>query len=345
MIEKLEINNFRSIKNIKIKNFKNINVFLGRANTGKTSILEALYIALSMDSRAIIKITNLRAIALYNDIFSSLFYDYNTNDMIKLAINLNNELIKLEISPNTLNSTISFSKEDIIDNNIEINNDIYNLNCNYIKNEKSYKANIGIEKTNNNEIKFLFDIIQSFYKIELISPYDNNSLYRNLKIILENNAKKEELKKYYRQFDNKVKDIIFIENKIAVEIEGLHNAINIKAMGKGFQTYITIIASIVVGNKYILIDEIENGIHFETMKILLKNIINLSKEYNLQFFITTHSKEFIQTFNEIIEKDYLKSDIISVFNLYYNKENNIDIINYSQENFNHLINNDNEIRD
>lgn len=345
MIEELKINNFRSIKNLKIDKFKNINIFLGKANTGKTSILEAIYIILSMDSRAIIRITNLRSIALYNDIFDSLFYDYNTDETIKFSINVDNELVKLEIKPAIINSTVTFSEENIMDN-IETGNNVYNLNFNYIRNRKNYTSNIGIEKKNNNETRFLFNVSVNalFYRVELISDY-SNSLYKNLKMIFENNAKKEELKKYYKQFDNRIKDIRFIENKIAVEIEGLYNAINIKAMGKGFQTYITIIASIVVGNKYILIDEIENGIHFETMKILLKNIIDLSKEYNLQFFITTHSKEFIQTLNYIIEKDYSKSDIISAFNLYYDKENNIDIIDYSQENFNHLIKNDNEIRD
>lgn len=345
MIEELKINNFRSIKSLKIDNFKNINIFLGKANTGKTSILEAIYIILSMDSRAIIRITNLRSIGLYNDIFDSLFYDYNTNVSIKFDIKVDNELVELEIKPNIVNSTISFSEKNITDNNIETINNIYNLNFNYLKNGKNYTPNISIEK-NNNEMKFLFNISVSafFYRVELIADY-SSSLYKNLKIIFENNAKKEELKKYYQQFDNRIKDIRFIENKIVVEIEGLHNAINIKAVGKGFQTYITIIASIVVGNKYILIDEIENGIHFETMKILLKNIIDLSKEYNLQFFITTHSKEFIQTLNDIIEKDYSRSNIISVFNLYCNKENNIDVIDYSQENFNNLIRNDNEIRD
>ena len=345
MIEELKINNFRSIKNLKIDKFENINIFLGKANTGKTSILEAIYIILSMDSRAIIRITNLRSIALYNDIFDSLFYDYNTDETIKFSINVDNELVKLEIKPAIINSTVTFSEENIKDN-IETSNNIYNLDFNYTRNEKNYTPNISIEKKNNNESKFSFNIMECafFYRVELIADY-SSSLYKNLKIIFENNAKKEELKKYYQQFDNRIKDIRFIENKIAVEIEGLHNAINIKAMGKGFQTYITIIASIVVGNKYILIDEIENGIHFETMKILLKNIIDLSKEYNLQFFITTHSKEFIQTLNYIIEKDYSKSNIISAFNLYYDKENNIDIIDYSQENFNHLIKNDNEIRD
>ena len=84
--------------------------------------------------------------------------------------------------------------------------------------------------------------------------------------------------------------------------------------------------------------------HFESVKILLENILSLSKEYGLQFFITTHNKELLEILNDcLIEKDY--KDMLSVYNLYYNKENNIDVINYSQENFSNLIENNNEMRD
>ena len=148
----------------------------------------------------------------------------------------------------------------------------------------------------------------------------------------------------YKQFDNKIKDIKFIEKSIVIEFENLNHTINIKSMGKGFQTYISIIASMVAGKKYIIIDEIENGMHFESVKILLENILSLSKEYGLQFFITTHNKELLEILNDcLIEKDY--KDMLSVYNLYYNKENNIDVINYSQENFSNLIENNNEMRD
>ncbi|MDA1470043.1 hypothetical protein OGZ02_14720 [Brachyspira hyodysenteriae] len=54
-------------------------------------------------------------------------------------------------------------------------------------------------------------------------------------------------------------------------------------MGKGFQTYISIIASMLTGKKYIIIDEIENGMHFESVKIMLENILSLSKNTDCSF--------------------------------------------------------------
>ena len=146
------------------------------------------------------------------------------------------------------------------------------------------------------------------YNVDFISNYNiNYDLSGNLKSILSNNKKKEQFKTLYTKFDNRIKDIRFIENKVAVELVNLTHTINIKSMGKGFQTYLKIIASMVAGNKYIIIDEIENGMHFESVRILLENILSLSREYNLQFFITTHNKELLEILNCILNENNYKN--------------------------------------
>ena len=46
MLEFIQIQNFRSIEKLTIEGFRKLNVFIGQANTGKTSVLEAIYICL-----------------------------------------------------------------------------------------------------------------------------------------------------------------------------------------------------------------------------------------------------------------------------------------------------------
>lgn len=112
-------------------------------------------------------------------------------------------------------------------------------------------------------------------------------------------------------------------------------------MGKGFYPYLSIISAILSGSKIIIIDEIENGIHFSLMKKLIDNIINISKEKNIQFFISTHSKEFLEIFNKQIQK----ADInIMLYNI-YNKNNTIKTIEYTKDQISSMIYNQNEIRD
>lgn len=348
MLEKFEINNFRGIKNLIFDSFKNINIFTGKANVGKTSVLEAIYTILKLNPASTVEISNLRAIVGYDDIFKSLFYDYNLKKYIKLNATINNkkeEKINIEIKPNINNRNITVPLDSQTSEN-----DINFLNSLQfdIKNGKTSTSNIIVEKINNTVNFQVLSANKININIEdnvefIAEYYSKNNLYKNLKNILEKKKEKEELHEYCRQFNDNIKDIRFIDNKIVIETDNLEHTLNLKTMGKGFQTYMTIIASMVAGNKYILIDEIENGIHYEIMKILIKNITDLSKKYNLQFFITTHSKEFLQTLNEFTE-DSGYSDVISVFNLYHDKEKDIKVVKFTQENFSHFMETDSEIR-
>ena len=45
MITSLEIKNYRAIKSCKIEGLSRVNVFIGRNNSGKSSLLEAIYLA------------------------------------------------------------------------------------------------------------------------------------------------------------------------------------------------------------------------------------------------------------------------------------------------------------
>lgn len=347
MLERLEINNFRGIKKLNFDSFKNINIFTGKANVGKTSVLEAIYMILRINAESMVTISDLRDIVGYDDIFESLFYDYNLKNSIKLNATINQGKIDIEIKPNANNRSITVPLSNQISKN-DINF-VNNLQFD-IKNGKTSKSNVVVEKINNT-VNFQvlsankININIENNNVEFIAEYYNKSnLHKNLKNILEKKKEKEELHEYCRQFNDNIKDIRFIDNKIVIETDNLEHTLNLKTMGKGFQTYLTIIASMVAGNKYILIDEIENGIHYEIMNILVDNMINLSKKYELQFFITTHSKEFLQTLNKFTKNnDY--SDMISVFNLYHDKEKDIKVVKFTQENFSHFMETDSEIRD
>ena len=54
---------------------------------------------------------------------------------------------------------------------------------------------------------------------------------------------------------------------------------------------------------YLLIDEIENGLHYTAHHDFWKSIFKLSKELNVQVFATTHSLEMIKAFNEVAKEE------------------------------------------
>ena len=99
MLNNIEIKNFRGIKHLTIDNFKNINIFLGKANTGKTSVIEAIACGITKNANSLMLLSYFRGIIRDDDIFESLFYDYNINIPIMLNTKIDNDNYNIEISP------------------------------------------------------------------------------------------------------------------------------------------------------------------------------------------------------------------------------------------------------
>jgi AAA15 family ATPase/GTPase len=68
----------------------------------------------------------------------------------------------------------------------------------------------------------------------------------------------------------------------------------------------------------LLIDEIENGIHYKAHYDFWKNIFKLSKELDVQIFATTHSLEMIQQFNKVAKEE----GEAAYFEMFRNEEEN-----------------------
>ncbi|MDA3078929.1 MULTISPECIES: AAA family ATPase [unclassified Campylobacter] len=339
MLKSIEIENFRGIKSLKIDDFsKNVNVFIGGANIGKTSILEAIYIVLKQTKQMALVIQNIminREMVIEDDSFNSLFYDYKDDNKINIKANVDADKIELGVEKKLANTETL-----IIDNNQSHLNSIKLLLK--INEKKVVDSTIIRRKINNSQIEFNTqetNYLETFQDVEFVkrSVFENN-----LSLINSNADKKKEFKKCYQELDLDIETIEFIKNSIYVQIKNLENFVNIKSMGNGFQNYLTIISSILTGKKYIIIDEIENGMHFEMIENLIKNIFELSLKFDLQFFITTHSEEFLKVISKILQEN--KNFDVGIFSTYKNEEKNICVSKYNKENFIFLMENKNEIR-
>ncbi|TXE83188.1 AAA family ATPase [Campylobacter peloridis] len=350
MINSIEIKNFKGIKELKLENFSKVNLFVGKANTGKTSILEALFAFLLKNPNDIIQLLDVRKIHADDDVFESFFYDYNLNE--KPIVKTENEELEINCDEKSHYSNIPIDNKNNL--MINIDNGINHINFIY-KNDQGIKT-LNVKKTfpNLGQIQFQHSINLETYKnghmtfpeinnVDFIyqgSFYDNN-LRECLADIVEKKEKKEKLKKICREFSHDIEELYFSREKIVIQKKGLNNAINFKLLGEGFKKYISIMASIISDKKYILIDELENGLHYEGIEKLIKTILN--SESDVQFFITTHNQEILEKMSEILE--YEEKDKVSVFNIYEDDEKNIKAFRLTQKNLINNINTNSEIRD
>jgi len=312
----INITNFRSIEDLSIENLKRINLFSGRNNCGKTTILEALMQIAGMSNPHIpVSINNLRNLVLASDDgFRSLFHNLDLNQKPRINAILDGIKRSLILSPQyaAQNSVITNSEKDnVLARNQTMSNDSERSDvCGLLlefsegENIESFSTEISISQ---NTIRY-----SNQYKEKLRCVFHNSQEYNmtmlpqrieNLLVDKQMNGIIEALK----EIDPKITDIrIGAAGLVYVDI-GLQKLLPINIMGDGIRRILSILAIVYEArNGVLLIDEIENGMHYSTLTILWKALLKALEIYNVQLFVSTHSYECIAALTSLfdtIEKD------------------------------------------
>jgi AAA15 family ATPase/GTPase len=107
-----------------------------------------------------------------------------------------------------------------------------------------------------------------------------------------------------------------------------------------------IIEIIMCKNQFLLIDEIDSGIHFSRFRIFWKLILKTAQKYNVQIISTTHSLECLKYLKEALEDNDLKNlqSQTKHFVLRRQSDMNIKASAYNFEQFEYALDAGNEIR-
>ncbi len=333
MIQSIRIKNFKNFKDTQIDGFTKLNIITGQNNAGKSNLLEALYCLVGKSMHPCANLTeiydNIRKEPLTSESKNLMFYGLDTKEEIQITTTLeNNQTLDLQIkfiaseNQKVIESqtipTIEHAKEfsrlnfTLKKNNKEIYNDHLNIakipNFPPIPNQPRY--NRQFKNFDPNQLQQL----PPFESAAIITPRDvvcgRDSIIQAVSKICSNNQLEEELNKNLNQFDNNIQAISFsANNQLKLKVKNMKEKNPLSVFGDGLIKYLHIVSAFMANNaKTIYIDEVENGLHFSRMKLLLKNIIdfiNNNKDGNLQVFMTTHNQEFIEILDQVIrEKDF-----------------------------------------
>ena len=279
-----------------------------------------------------------RKMKIKKDNLSSLFFNSDINNSIEFSLETDDiDKVETTISMDkTLSIFQEYSSNEI---NSELNNYFYSMKKNIDGN--NLEDNIYVNKNNqiyskNNFIEHIPEKFQLFLERYNSSIQISDNL-KNSKGTIEQidkiikNRKKEKLLKYLRHINNDITDIYINDEEIFIEKETLKTFIPISSIGDGMVLVLDIITSLISTGDFriILIDEIEKGIYYKNYRKLSEIIIDLCKNnQNIQLFITTHSKEFLEAFNEALLES--EKDNFSLFSL-RNKKEKLDVVHYTSE--------------
>lgn len=104
-----------------------------------------------------------------------------------------------------------------------------------------------------------------------------------------------------------IRRVSFVEvgrqRRAVVRLNGYSDVMPIQSMGDGINRILTIIlATVNSANGVLLIDEFENGLHHTVQRQLWDIIYQLSEVLNIQVFATTHSTDCIAAFEDVLNQ-------------------------------------------
>ncbi len=281
MIDGISIENFRSFHKTTINGFERINLFGGKNNVGKTSLLEAIFVGLKGDINSIAQSRKGNAQTNYMEY---LFFNQNSNVSPEIEVYLNetesfisriNKDYKVVIkevglhketrsyqdfrsnsSPFWDNNSISF----ILNKNTQYPEQ-YTLSSEFDKSDK---------KGDSDEILKAIQVIEPNI-VEIKTYSDDPGM-----IYLRDKGKKQRIPLIY--YGDAIQKIM----RYIITIAAFQNE-------NGSSTE---------GGKYLLIDEIENGLHYTVQEDFWEMLFKLAITYDIQIFAATHSREMIAAFDK-----------------------------------------------
>ena len=326
MFSQVEIKNFRGIKELKVENLKKFNVFVGDNGSGKTSILDAVYIAINPNNPDLSRKTNLfRNIDEDQEklerFWKLFFYNFDLSNNISINCLLTkNEKRNLQIKP-----IFEFQKEEYLKSLGKISSDskmkknITGLNINFDINGKKYESEINQkeQKMTTGEIEFRpLPRADEKYNELLTGVYLNSStvqnqinMYGRLNNIIEL-KKKNKVIKFLRNFKGSISDISFDGRRINIIDDDFDKSVPLNIYGDGLTRGLSYYLAALDNNKIILIDEIENGLHWSKQMVIFKYLYEISKEFkDIQFFMTSHSYDAVKSLYKTAKEFDFMNDV------------------------------------
>jgi len=96
-----------------------------------------------------------------------------------------------------------------------------------------------------------------------------------------------------------------------VKVVGMEDPLPIRSLGDGMQRMLGIALALVnAKNGLLLIDEIENGLHYSVQQDLWRLIFGLSRRLNVQVFATSHSWDCIEAFQKAAQEDEKEEGVL-----------------------------------
>lgn len=324
MLTRLKIENFRGLNELSLTNTGRINLIVGRNDTGKTSLLEAIRLLLSGDPRHLRRIVRNRMERRPTDLsqdYQLAFYQAHSDDPLLIsgtvsgiALSAQAEIREVqgeEALPFDLESDGDASEDvtSLLQPGREIVVEVTaNDQAQAIIRQPLQGRSVTAARSQRHFTGISFPDVPPLVwlgtnRAEVWSHARRYSqLYRNggadilLSILKDIEPRLRSLVVLTMKRDEAFAPTAVLEADL-----GFDQTLPLDSMGDGFSNVISILSAIGAAKKGLcLIDEVDNGIHYSLLTQLWRSIVSAADVYDSQVWATTHSYDCITAIHEAL---------------------------------------------
>ncbi len=318
MLKKIAINGFRGLHGLSMEDFRRVNVLVGPNGGGKTSVLEALCLAAQpFAPRLVDAINRWRDMPpLSSQTWHTLLTIFSQMDWHR------NVSFEMETGEGTASVTISAlpgrggAREPELVQGTTTTTDPGSLSAGFEESVRGLKS--VYRPSSGEEVEAVLELVATGYQESVttkarqpprgpvpgsffIHARRATSLGETAAALTELYAKNAEgsfvgaLRKVEPRVRRLVPGVRGKQPTVLADL-GYATLVPIHVLGDGFCRVSLIATGIVSGQrgKLLLVDEIDSGLHRSVMSGLWGSLLELSHEYGIQVFCSTHNEEMLQ---------------------------------------------------
>ena len=315
MLSNLHINNFRAFNPFKIDKLGKINIVSGGNNSGKTSLLEAIFLLSGAANPSLLLNANIiRGVTIISGsehvvrsaLWKPVFRDLDMSEAIEVTghhFSCGEVAVRLTLErPHLFELPLDNGKVTVGDE--PQNKETFILS--YVLNGRS-KANFNITLTGNAmQVQAGQTDVQIPFPATILSSRNRNS---------EEDAQRLGHLRQQKKGDLVIEALRAIEPRLqSLEVNtttggamiwgdvGLSELVPLPVMGDGMIQLVRIVLALSsVPDGIVLIDEIENGLHHSVLSKVWQVIEKAGNQFNTQIVATTHSYECIAAAEQVFK--------------------------------------------
>ncbi|HLO87252.1 MAG TPA: AAA family ATPase [Nostocaceae cyanobacterium] len=357
MLKSVKIENFRGFQSFELQQLGRVNLLVGKNNTGKTSILEAIQLLCSRNNLEPLRQAMTKRGEFYFDENSSnlqeldvrnLFYGHAIELERRFAITANNEnnLQELVVSIKahsfhiTEGNTVldAYKNDEFIKALLERN---FFLEISWNGTEKeplillplSSNGGLAIDYVhrfrgnNKNATSKLQFVTSSSLETEMMIELFDQIVLTPEEIIVQQALNKidSKIQRIAPMSSRKFRDSLDgSRGGFFVLLSDINQRVPIGSMGDGVWRMLGLaLATVCAKDGYLFVDEIDTGLHFTAMSDMWRMIWETAKRLNVQVFATTHNSDCWMSLASIAQREDVTEDGIRIHRIEQGKDKSV----------------------